>query len=94
MELITETGATSENTSAPKDKNLLGRVMLILSAEQLAEAITRAHGVKMNPDDFALTFDRIIETYRKTYRSRACKCRNKICTLRSKRLYRSNCRSI
>jgi hypothetical protein len=28
--------------------------MLILSAEQLAEAITRAHGVKMNPDDFAL----------------------------------------
>jgi hypothetical protein len=54
MELTTETGATSENLSDQKEKNLLGRVMLILSAEQLAEAITRAHGVKMSPDDFAL----------------------------------------
>lgn len=54
MEPITETGATSENTLDQKEKNPPGRLMLILSAEQLAEAITRAHGVKMNPDDFAL----------------------------------------
>lgn len=54
MEPITETGAISENTSAPKAKSPLGRMMLVLSAEQLASAISKAHGVKINPDDFAL----------------------------------------
>jgi hypothetical protein len=29
-------------------------MMVILSAEELAAAISRAHGVKMNPDEFAL----------------------------------------
>lgn len=30
------------------------RMLVVLSAEELAAAITKAHDVKMNPDDFAL----------------------------------------
>ncbi len=30
------------------------RMLVVLSAEELAAAITKAHGVKMSPDDFAL----------------------------------------
>ena len=48
MELITETGATSENTSDQKDKNPLGRMMVILSADELAAAIHKACGMDEN----------------------------------------------
>ena len=49
MELpASETGVTVDRPA------LQPKILLVLSAEQLAAAITRAHGVKMNPDDFAL----------------------------------------
>ena len=57
MELITETGAISENTSDQKDKNHLGRMMVILSADELAAAIHKACGMdetKMPVTKFSL----------------------------------------
>ena len=60
MEPITETGATLENGQEQKVRSRRGRMMVILSAEELAAAISRAHGVKMNPDNFALKSAEII----------------------------------
>jgi hypothetical protein len=53
-ELIMETGATSENSSPSETRSLPSRMMVVLSADELAAAITQAHDVKMSPDKFAL----------------------------------------
>ena len=57
MEHTTETGATLERGEEEKTKprqSPAPRMLVVLSADELAAAITSAHKVKMDPSDFAL----------------------------------------
>ena len=60
MELITETGQSSQNTEATETRSLPFRMMVVLTPDMLAAAITRAHDVKMAPDKFALRSAQLI----------------------------------
>ena len=40
--------------AAEETKPHASRMMVVLSADELAAAITRAHNIKMSPDKFAL----------------------------------------
>lgn len=59
-ELIMESGAASENTSPTEMRSLPFRMMVVLSADELAAAITKAHQVKTDPSDFAGKSARLI----------------------------------
>ena len=63
MELTTETGAILEHGAAEKTSahpSPAPKMLVVLSADELAAAITRAHKVTMDPSEFAMKSARLI----------------------------------